>query len=73
MNRKQLIVMWIGIVVFIFVGATTKTRYGRYSPPVFDYSKLATRLLDTVIVTAALVYTLRDKNDKKPKDKENYK
>lgn len=67
MNRKQLILMWIGIAVFVLVGANTKTRFG-FDPIIVDYSKLATRLLSTVIVTAGLIYTLRDEKGRRDKD-----
>lgn len=71
MNKKQLIIMWIGIAVFIYFGLTTKTHYtyrqGRINPvvAVTDYGPMTVRLVSTVLVTGGLIYTFKDK---KPKD-----
>jgi len=68
MNKKQLVVMWVGIAVFIFLGVTTETKF-RYqrgiSGSAMDYSQLVVRLFSTVLVTGGLIYTLKGK---KPKD-----
>jgi len=63
MNRTQLIVLWVGIAVFIVLGLTTPTAYfgARSIPPWNDYGPLIVRLSGTVLVTAALIYTLKDK------------
>ena len=65
MNKKQLVVIWIGIAVFIFLGVTTETKFGGRLDYAVDYSQLVVRLVGTVLVTGAMVYTLKDK---KPKD-----
>lgn len=71
MNKRQLIVMWLGIAVFVFLAFNTQTRFGggykstRYT----DYGPLVTRLLSTSIITAALVYTLKDRNRKGTSEK----
>jgi len=73
MNKKQLIVLWIGIAVFVLIALITKTSFGPggvWNPPVVvDYGPLVIRLMSTVIVTGGLIYTLKDKKDEKPKDK----
>jgi hypothetical protein len=67
MNKKQLVVMWIGIAAFVIIGLLTKSRVGRVPRDGYnDYSPLIVRLTSTALVTAGLIYTLKDK---KPKDK----
>jgi hypothetical protein len=72
MNKKQIIVMWVGIVIYIIIGLnteTTETAYGhRYSnDPIksvavtSDYGSLFVRLSGTVLATIAAIYTLKDK------------
>jgi len=81
MNKKQLTVLWIGIVVFVLIALTTQTMFttlvtprGPHSAsedlyvPKVDYGPLVGRLMSTVIVTGGLIYTLKDKKDEKPKD-----
>lgn len=77
MNRKQLIIMWIGIAIFIYFGLTTKThytyggprsRYGGNNVALTDYGPVAVRLLGTILVTAGLMYTLKTKKSKDEKD-----
>ena len=65
MNKKQLVVTWVGIAVFIFLGVTTQTQFGLWEYTRIDYSQLVVRLVSTVLVTVALLYTFKDK---KPKD-----
>jgi hypothetical protein len=70
MNKKQIIVMWIGIAVFVCLGyfgiarsdweALGDSLSGRPR----DYGPLIVRLSSTVLVTAGLIYTLRDKKSK---------
>jgi len=83
MNKKQLIVLWIGILVFVFVALTTQTDFstwhddhrgpapqyptGQYVS-VVNYGPLVGRLISVVVVTGGLIYTLKDKKDEKPKD-----
>jgi hypothetical protein len=66
MNKKQLVCMWAGIVVFVLIGLNTRTLFG-FSTIVVDYGPLIVRLAGTVIVTGGLIYTLRDKQGKKDK------
>jgi hypothetical protein len=70
MNKKQLICMWCGIVVFVFVGLITAaagsdrwTYLWRYYAPL-----LIVYWPSVAIVTGGLIYTLRDKQGKKDKD-----
>jgi len=66
MNKKQLVVIWVGIAVFIFLGVTTETKFSSgMREYTIDCSQLVVRLVSTVLVTGVLVYTLKDK---KPKD-----
>jgi len=65
MNKKQLVVMWIGIAVFVFFGVTTETKFpSGIREYVMDYSQLVVRLVSTVLVTGGLIYTFRNKKDK---------
>jgi hypothetical protein len=80
MDKRELIILWVGIAVFIYFGLTTETRYFEtdlYIGPVdstvtkthlTDYGPLSVRLASTVLVTAGLIYTLKDGKGKKPKD-----
>jgi len=60
--------MWVGIAVFVLLALTTDTvqtisSRDRRVPGAItsDYGPLAGRLLSTVVVTAGLIYTFRDK------------
>ena len=65
-SKRQLRVMWVGIAFFVVLALTTKTsQSGWDGQTVTDYGPLVGRLLSTVVVTAALIYTVKDK---KPKD-----
>ena len=68
MNKKQIIVMWVGIAVFICIGSATTTRDHSFvlnsSSRTRDYGPLIVRLASTVLVTTGLIYTLRDKKKK---------
>ena len=65
MNKKQLVIMWIGIAAFILIGLETKTIYYWEDSEVVSYGKMVVNLLGTIFVTAGLIYTFKDK---KPKD-----
>lgn len=76
-NMKQKTILWIGIVIFILFGLCTRTQYTKHfsnislqgEPTthsyshVVDYGPLVVRLGSTALVTAALIYTLKDKKD----------
>jgi len=76
MNWKQIICMWLGIIVFVLVALNTKTHFdygGGFDGPcgvAVDYGPLIARLVSTVIVACGLIYTLRDKKDNKSKDEQ---
>ena len=67
MNKKQIIVMLVGIAVFVFVAWITSTIYpiGEKGTPSYtfktDYGPLIVRLASIVLATASLIYTLKDK------------
>ncbi len=59
MNKKQIIAMWIGVVVFVFFDfiiamAMLINEYAACGP-------LIMLLMNTAIITIAAIYTLRDK------------
>jgi bacteriorhodopsin len=64
MNKKQLVCMWTGIIVFVLIGLNTRTLF-RWYYYMNDCAQLITCLAGTVIVTGGLIYTLRDKQGKK--------
>ncbi|MGD0785048.1 MAG: hypothetical protein ABR969_04470 [Sedimentisphaerales bacterium] len=66
MNKKQLVCMWAGIVVFILIGLNTGTLFGA-GYCINTYAQIITCLAGTVMVTGGLIYTLRDKQGKKGK------
>ncbi len=77
MNKKQTVVMWVGVAFFLLCAWNPKWgqlpdfrehSYRYNNQHVFDdgLTALIARLSSTVIVTGLAVYTLRDK---KPKDK----
>ncbi len=72
MNKKQLIVMWIGIIVFFSIGELTRTRFGgnlvrlrrggmKTLPYYNNYAPLVNRLGCTALVAAGLIVTFRGK------------
>ena len=67
MNKRQIIVMCVGIAVFVYIAWITSTIYpiGEKGTPSYafetDYGPLAKRLASIVLVTAGLIYTLKDK------------
>ena len=78
MNRKQIVTMWLGIMIFILFGLFTRTQFTKknisrdsgkiiFEPDsyVVDYGPLAARLGSTVLVTVALIYSFKDKNTAK--------
>ncbi len=71
MNKKQLICLWGGIVVFVFIALTTLTEVSANifgGNQKYEYGTLVVRLLCTVIVSGGLIYTLKDKERKNDKD-----
>ncbi len=61
MNKKQLVCMWAGIIVFVLI-------IGLDPPGSFEYAlRHIERLASTVIVTSGLICTFRDKQGKKDK------
>ncbi len=71
MNRKQLIVLWVGIVVFVLVTLNPRSGYRgeiRWWPA--SLLKLLASWGIVVVVTGGLIVTLRNKKDDKPTDKE---
>ncbi len=67
MNKKQLYIMWAGIIVFVLLGMSIPTEYNKSGHRflVTDYRLLVMGLLSTIVVTAGLIYTFKDKNNKK--------
>ncbi len=82
MNRKQMIVLWIGITVFVLMGlfppfiASLPSGYGgrqRYYQFILsiygniDIIRLCVQWAMVAVITGGLIYTLKDKkDDKKP-------
>ena len=71
MNRKQIICMWLGIAVFVFIGLDAKHYGGVYLW--LSGSRAGGKLIlpnfivlwiCISVVTAGLIYTFRDKKDK---------
>lgn len=74
MNRKQIIVLWVGIIAFVYLGLTCRIS-GRgwtleMESCVKDIAQLLVYWVVTAVVTGGLIYTFRDKKDKKPKDEQ---
>jgi hypothetical protein len=62
MNKKQLIVMWVAIAVFVLLAFDTRIRFGRtYTDAYTCYGPYVIHILSASIITAALIYTLKDK------------
>ena len=67
MNKKQLICLWIGIVVCIYFAFTTQTSFRSFqfmqSDQYWsDYGKLIARLSTTILITFGLILTFKSKN-----------
>ena len=67
LNKKQIVVLWLGIVAFILIGSITDTtvmlgnhRLGN-SVALTDYGPLVFRLLSVTIVTITLLITLKNR------------
>ena len=85
MNKKQMIVLWIGIIIFVLVSLhpprkshPRPIRRTTDAPIVevigagnVDGVKLLSRWLIIIILTGGLIYTIKDKKDKKLKDEQN--
>lgn len=72
MNRKQLIILWIGITVFVFFALTTQTSFSnrRFGVIQTNYGPLFGRLISTIAVTSGLIYTFKNKKEKMSKKNE---
>jgi hypothetical protein len=70
MNKKQKIIMWVGIAIFVFIGLTTETSFGMRGVYWTDYGPLIARLVSTAVVTLGLIVTFKDKKDNKTKDEQ---
>jgi hypothetical protein len=60
MNKKQLICMWCGIASIVFFGFMAVDSYR-------DRDEAAICICLVVLVTGGLIYTFKDRRDKKPK------
>lgn len=74
MNKKQTIVMWLGIVVTVLIVLFPPNYHHDYSISLLELSTneiyfvpLFLLIFCVALVTAGLIYTLRDK---KPKDEQ---
>jgi amino acid transporter len=64
MNRKQIICLWIGIIIFACVSLMMPLyQYGNLTCMVW----LLVRWVVIGVVTTGLIYTFKNKKDKKPK------
>lgn len=74
MNKKQKYCLWIGIIAFAFVGLTSQIGNiytANTTPDTIVYiSTLLVRWVVVGVVTTGLIYTFRNKKEKKPKDDE---
>jgi hypothetical protein len=75
MNKRQKIVLWVGIIVFVLIGlATPKKQTGLFrrqgQVAEVDLVRLCTYWSMTVVVTGGLIYTFKDS---KPKDEQDNK
>lgn len=74
MNKKQKIIMWVGIAIFVFVSLNTETSFGRARATDLytDYGPLIARLVSTAVVTLGLIVTFKDnKTRDEQKNQEN--
>jgi len=89
MNKKQKIVLWIGIIIFVLVSLNppqkshrtplrpSRRRASRDNAPIVnvvvigagdvDGAKLLSHWLIIIVLTGGLIYTFKDRKDKKPK------
>jgi heme/copper-type cytochrome/quinol oxidase subunit 4 len=71
MNWKQKICLWTGIITFAFVGLVSQMGniYAINKTPdtIVYIAKLLIRWIIIVVVTIGLIYTFKDKRDKKTK------
>ncbi len=69
MNKKQIVCLWLGIIVFVLVGlyASSDTIY-LWSHGALMLPPFTVLWVCIIIVTIGLIYTFRDKQDKKDKD-----
>lgn len=84
MNKKQLVVLWIGIIIFALVSLDPPRkshprpiRRTNDAPIVeiivtggVDGAKLLSRWSIIIVLTGGLIYTLKDKKEEKPKDEQ---
>lgn len=68
MNKKQLVCLWIGIIIFAFVGLTTQIGFSKWTlagnsvgDAIVTISKLLVNWVVILIITSGLIYTFRDK------------
>ncbi len=66
MNRIQLISMWCGIAVIVYVGLAIVCSFDFGNMGYFI--RFCLLILLVVLVTGGMIYTFRGKKDKKPKD-----
>lgn len=83
MNKKQKIILWIGIAFFVLLGlfppskSTPWARQETTQRPItlyhhsIDGSKLFAYWAMVAVVTSGLIVTFKDKKDTKPKDEQN--
>jgi len=64
MNKKQLKFMWCGIVAIVLAGLQETRMFGYGS---VDWSNFILWTILISLVVGGLIYTFRDKKDKKPK------
>lgn len=74
MNKKQKYCLWIGIIAFAFVGLTSQIgniyTANTTTDTIVYISKLLVRWVVIGVVTAGLIYTFRDKKDKKSREEQ---
>lgn len=82
MNKKQMIVLWIGIIIFVLVSLDPPLKSHRMpirrtdDAPIVevigagevDGAKLLSRWSIIIVLTGGLIYTLKDKKPKDEKD-----
>lgn len=82
MNKKQIICLWIGIIIFALVGLNSQRYVGLHhymsmgegpsggtttGDAIVDISNFLVRWVVILVITSGLIYTFRDKKAKKPK------
>ena len=72
MNKKQIVCLWLGIAVFVLVGlgASSHTVYlwKGFEGGDLMLPRFIVLWVCIIVVTIGLIYTFRDKQDKKDKD-----